>query len=97
MDHKARTLVAKALRDAANVLEGRGPTHPQAIFRFGSKPNQAPVMQFLREFLQEYAAAGNDLMEGKHPGERVERLQNLATRINMDLDELIAAVEALYP
>ena len=97
MDLETRRLVAKVLRDAANTLEGRGPTHPQAIFRFGSKPNQAPVMRFLREFLDEYAAAGNELMQGKHPGERVERLQNLATRISMDLDELIASVEALYP
>lgn len=97
MDRKTRKLVAKVLRDAANTLEGRGPTHPQAVFRFGSKPNQAPVMRYLREFLDEYAAAGNDLMQGKHPGERVERLQNLSTRINMDLDELIKAVEALYP
>ena len=57
------------------------------MFRFGSKPNQAPVTRYLREFLDEYAAAGNELMEGKHPGERTERLQNLATRISMDLDD----------
>jgi hypothetical protein len=84
--------VAEALRAAALALEGRGPQSPQAIFRYGSKPNQAEVMRYLREFLDVYAQAGNDLLEGRHPGENIERLQNLATRISTDLDDLIEAV-----
>lgn len=84
--------VAEALRAAASALESRGPQSPQAIFRVGSRPNQAEVMRYLREFLEVYAQAGNDLMEGRHPGENIERLQDLATRIGTDLDDLIAAV-----
>ncbi len=84
--------IAHALRAAASALEGRGPQSPQAIFRYGSKPNQAEIMRYMREFLDVYAQAGNDLMEGRHPGENIERLQNLGTRIRMDLDDLITAV-----
>jgi len=91
--------VAKTLLDAAQELEARGdaPRRPEAVFRYGSKPNQAPVMRYVREFLDTYAAAGNDLMRGNHPGEKTERLQNLATRISMDLDDLIVAVREMSP
>ena len=102
MTSEERRQVVKALRSAAEVLmakrtpaTGTGPKSPKAVYRYGSKPNQAPVMRYMREFLQAYAAAGNALMEGKHPGEHTERLQNLAMRLNMDLEELINSVEAL--
>lgn len=112
MDAMTRKHIATTLRSAASALEGedglpyrepaqsieaRGPLSPRAVFRYGSKPNQAPILKFMREFLGVYAQAGNDLMEGRHPGERVERLQNLATRIGMDMDELISAVRELAP
>jgi hypothetical protein len=95
MDDKERQHVARALRAAAQALMARGPTNPQAVYRYGSKPNQAPVMKYVREFLETYAAAGNKLMQGEHPGEHTERLQNLATRIGMDLDELVGSLDEL--
>jgi hypothetical protein len=97
MDVMTRKRVAKSLRDAASALQARGPTTPRKIYRVGSKPNQSEIMRLMREFLEAYAQAGNDLMEGRHPGERVELLQNLSTRISMDMDDLIKAVEELYP
>ena len=95
MDAMTKKRVAKSLREAAVELEGRGPTSPQAVFRVGSKPNQSETVKRMREFFEVYAQAGNDLMEGRHPGERTERLQNLATRIGTDLDEMIEAVKEL--
>ena len=91
MDPDTRKKIAKA----ASVLEGRGPTSPKAVFRLGSKPNQSETMRFMREFFEVYAQAGNDLMKGRPPGERTERLQNLASRIGTDLDDMIEAVKEL--
>lgn len=95
MDDKERERVAQALRAAADAIMARGPTNPKAVFRYGSKPNQAPVMKDLREFLDLYASSGNDIMQRKHPGEKLERLQNLGLKLKMDLDDLVSALEEL--
>ena len=95
MDDKERQHVARALRAAATALMARGPTNPKAVFRYGSKPNQAPVMKDLREFLDLYASSGNDIMQRKHPGEKLERLQNLGLKLKMDLDDLLSSLDEL--
>jgi len=95
MDAMTKKRAATALRSAAKTLEARGPTTPRAVYRVGTKPGQSETMRSMRDFFEVYAQAGNDLMEGRDPGERIERLQNLATLIGNDLDDLVAAVREL--